>query len=619
MKNITFFLTTSVLIMAILSACQSSKIKSDSKNQPPDWAKEAIWYQIFVERFYNGNVRNDPTRNTIYAASDFKSAPDDWHITPWTQDWYTEDQWAANLDGDFYQHLQLRRLGGDLEGVLKKLDYLSDLGITAIYFNPLNDAPSLHKYDVRHYHHIDINFGPDPEGDMAIIANEIPDDPSTWQWTSADKMFLELIKKLHERGIRVILDYSWNHTGVEFWAWKDLIKNQENSAYKNWYEVLSFDKIGTIENEFNYKGWLNINSLPELKKTGLQGLHKPGHPFEGDLNEGAKQHVFAVTKRWLAPNGNVSEGIDGFRLDVADHIPMGFWKSYYQFVKNINPEAYLVGEIWWEEWPDKLMNPVPYVNDAVFDAIMFYQLYRPARYFFAKTDFEITASELKDSLSFQWERLDESTRQVMMNTASTHDSPRLLSSFYNKGKYKYNAKPSDDPEYKTGKPDSETYKRVQLYLIHQFTIPGAPHIWNGEEMGMWGADDPDCRKPLWWPEFEFQSESGFTISSTPENFYPVGFNYDIHAFYKNLIRIRKENKVLSRGAFNFLTADGKLLVYSRLLDDEEIIVAFNLDSTSKAYQLPLEKTYKNLLDESTHSDMLYLEPLSGFVLKQIAK
>ena len=155
---------------------------------------------------------------------------------------------------DFYANLQLRRYGGDLQGVLNKLDYLKELGITAIYFNPLNDAPSLHKYDARNFRHIDVTFGPDPRGDMEIIASEIPDDPTTWKWTAADKMFLQVIEEAHKRNIKVVLDYSWNHTGVEFWAWKDVVKNQEQSKYKDWYIINSFDDPATEENEFNYEG-----------------------------------------------------------------------------------------------------------------------------------------------------------------------------------------------------------------------------------------------------------------------------------------------------------------------------------------------------------------------------
>ena len=205
--------------------------------------------------------------------------------------------------------------------MLEKLDYLQDLGITAIYFNPLNDSPSLRKYDVRHYRHIDRNFGPDPAGDSAIIDEETPIDPSFWQWTAADKLFLKLIDEVHMRGMRLIMDYSWNHTGIKFWAWEDLKKNQAKSRYKDWYEIISFDDPKTAEDEFRYEGWLGVKTLPELKKINVSNKKK-GLVFEGDLHPEVKTHIFNITRRWLDPNGDgdPSDGVDGFRLDVASHV-----------------------------------------------------------------------------------------------------------------------------------------------------------------------------------------------------------------------------------------------------------------------------------------------------------
>ncbi len=582
----------------------------------PEWSKHVVWYQIFPERFRNGDSSNDPRPKDMYAASNFFKTPDDWKVTSWTQDWYKQDQWAEKLSDDFYSNLQLRRYGGDLQGVLDKVDYLKELGISAVYFNPLNDAPSLHKYDARNYHHIDINFGPDPEGDLAIMATEDPNDPSTWKWTSTDLLFLKVVEALHKNGIRVILDYSWNHTGVEFWAWKDVVKNQAKSDYKDWYAVEAFDDPATDENEFDYKGWLNIKSLPEWKKINTDRPHRNGFPFEGNLVDGVKKHVFAVTQRWLKPDGDLSKGLDGFRLDVADHIPMGFWREYRTFVKHINPDAYLVGEIWWQDWPDKLMNPTPYLKGDVFDGIMFYQLYKPARYFFAKTDYEINAKQLKDSLMYQWRRLDPNVSQAMMNTSSTHDAPRLLTSFANKGKYKYKAKPNDDPAYITGKPDAETYQRVKLYLIHQFTIPGSPHIWNGEEMGMWGGDDPDTRKPLWWPDYQFEPENRNNIQEVEPVYDEVGFNQEVFDFYRKLIQIRNDHELLHTAPINFVVAEGKLLSYKRGVKDEEILVCFNAGETLATFKLDRGKTYKNLLDEAsvTYSDEIDLPPLTAVIL-----
>ncbi|MBU2556124.1 MAG: alpha-amylase [Bacteroidetes bacterium] len=600
-------------IILFVSACNSEK---KTTTPPPDWSKEVVWYQVFVERFNNGDSTNNPTAATISTASDFRAVPDNWHVTPWTQSWYEEDQWAKDLGNNFYGNLQLRRYGGDFQGVLNKLDYLQDLGVTALYFNPVNDAPSLHKFDARNWRHMDVNFGPDPEGDMKIMEAEDPADPATWQWTAADKQFLQIVDECHKRGIKVVVDYSWNHTGVEFWAFKDVIENQEKSKYKDWYNILAFDDLATPENEFSYQGWLNISSLPEIKKVDIQGERVNGKPYDGDQNEGAKQHIFNVTKRWLAPDGDVSKGIDGIRLDVADQIPMGFWRDYHDFVKSVNPEAYLVGEIWWEQWPDKLMNPVPYVQGDVFDAVMFYQTYRPARYFFAKTDLEISAEQLKDSLEFQWNRLKKPNRDAMMSLAASHDSPRLLTSFYNPGKYKYNAKPSDDSNYKTGKPDEETYQRMNLYLLHQFTSVGAPHVWNGDEMGMWGADDPDCRKPLWWPEYTFDPENRNNIQPGEPVYDSIAFDAAQFAWFKKLIALRKNNPVLMDGDFNFLKAQGKTLVYSRTDANNEVVVLFNMGDKPDVYFLPDKAVYTDLMNGGLLEGELELPSLSGLVLKR---
>ena len=140
----------------------------------PAWAKEAIWYQIFVERFRNGDPSNDPTPADM-AGSFPDKIPADWKITPWGHDWYSHEPWLDSVKANgFYSKIQARRYGGDLQGVLDKMDYIQSLGVTAIYFNPLNDSPSLHKYDARNYTHIDRNFGPDPKGDVAIMNSEDP-------------------------------------------------------------------------------------------------------------------------------------------------------------------------------------------------------------------------------------------------------------------------------------------------------------------------------------------------------------------------------------------------------------------------------------------------------------
>ncbi|MDP2423823.1 MAG: glycoside hydrolase family 13 protein, partial [Bacteroidales bacterium] len=561
-----------IFVVSVLFACCQSQKEFNNRSLPPAWAKDVIWYQIFVERFNNGDPTNDPTIAAISTPTASFPVPEDWQITPWGWDWYEQESWAKATGLPLRETMQHRRYGGDLQGIFDKLDYLSELGITAIYFNPLNDAPSLHKYDARNYHHIDVNFGPDPHGDIQIIASEDPSDPATWQWTSADKLFLKLVDELHKRNIRVIVDYSWNHTGALFWAWQDILKNQEASPYKDWYEIITFDDPATPENEFDYKGWLNIKSLPEFKKVDVVGGHAFAHPFEGNLPEDVKTHVFAVTCRWLAPDGDVSKGIDGFRLDVAEQVPMGFWRDYRRFVKGTNPDALLVGEIWWEQWPDKLMNPVPYTRGDIFDAVMFYHVYRPARGFFALGEPTADAGQLAKGLEFEWSRLQKPFRYAMMNVNGTHDSPRLLTCFANRGKYKYHANPYEDSVYLSGKPDPETFQRVRLYLVHQFTSIGAPHIWNGDEMGMWGADDPDCRKPLWWKELTFSSEISTNMLPSAKKYENVAFDAEHFEFYKKMIKLRKAQPVLINGDIEFMLSEGKCLMYKRTNNDETLFV-----------------------------------------------
>lgn len=609
------FYNFSIIFSFLFGALQALNA-STPKNEPPAWAKNVVWYQIFVERFNNGDPSNDPkTENTIVPNMNI-IPPAGWKISSWTSDWFGRDEWMQGSGKSFSDLLQYRRYGGDLQGVLDKLDYLQELGITAIYLNPINDAPSLHKYDARNYHHVDINFGPDPEGDQKIIANENPGDPTTWQWTSADKLFLKLIDECHKHGIKIIMDYSWNHTGTMFWAWLDILRNQSASKYKDWYNISSFDNPLTPENEFKYDGWYGNAYMPEFRKTDIKGERIGGKPYEGNIDNGAKQHIFDVTKRWLAPDGDLSKGIDGYRLDVADQIGLAFWRDYRSYVRSVKQDAYLIGEIWWEKWPNIMMDPTPYLQGDMFDAVMFYQVYRPARYFFAKTNNDIDARQLKDSLQYHWNKLNKKHLKTMMNVSSSHDAPRLLTDFYNPNNYKFHANPNENSAYKTGKPDKKSYARLQLYLIHLFTTVGAPQIWNGEEMGMWGADDPFGRKPLWWKELKFRPENRNNISNQEPVYDNVGFNQATFNFYKKLIQIRKSNPVLVDGETEFLITSHKKLAYKRYTVKDEIIVLFNLEANKQIFDLPSGNYIDLISGKRIPGNKIKLKSLEGLVLKK---
>lgn len=614
-KLYTLVLSLSILLFSCGTQKQENEeARNNSKKEnrkptafeeAPNWSKEVVWYQIFVERFHNGDTSNDPRAEDIDGTYP-GFIPTGWKITPWTQEWYKEDDYFSELEGkkdflgndvgSFNQKLGLRRYGGDLQGVLDKLDYLEELGITAIYFNPLNDAPSLHKYDPRHWRHIDRNFGPNPRKDVKTMASETPDDPKTWKMTEADKLFVKLIAELHKRNIRVILDYSWNHTGHKCWAWQDVLKNQAKSKYADWYWVKKFDDPKTPENEFDYRGWFGVFDLPEIQETQYISHAEKVEPFEGNLkSEAVKQHIFNISKRWLDPNGDgdPSDGVDGFRLDVAAELPLGFWREYRKVVRETNPDAYLLGEVWWEQFPDKLLDPKPYLEGDIFDAVMNYRWYRAARHFFAQAPNEIPVSEFVDSLKSFSENLRKGNNYAMMNLAASHDSPRALTSMFNKNKYKFNAAPAPDRDYKIHKPDARTYQDLYLLLAQQFTYFGAPHIWAGDEMGMWGSDDPECRKPLTWEEFTFEPEIRHPFGKNrPKD--EVKFNRKHFEVCQKLIKIRKENPVLIWGDIDYILIDdnNKVLAYSRFEKEEESIAIFNADTKSQKIKLSAKTTTK---------------------------
>ena len=306
---------------------------------------------------------------------------------------------------------------------------------------------------------------------------------------------------------------------------------------------------------------------------------------------------------------------------------MGFWREYRKIVRSVNPDAYLIGEIWWLEWPDKLLDPKIYLEGDQFDAIMNYRWFRVARGFFGQAEPILNATGFVKEIDRINKGIAIENLQVMMNVASTHDSPRLSTSLYNKTMDKYKAKPSDNPDYKINKPDLRTRKEQILLLIHQFTFIGAPQIYYGEEVGMWGADDPDCRKPMVWNDIAYEDERAAFDPAKNRPVDTVSPDTALKSFYVKLGRMRRENPVLVNGDLNFTLADDKkmVLAYNRTLAKEEIVAVFNRSDSTQSVKVPVRNSgnyidilsgSRKLFKTSRGTIQISLEPLTAAVLKR---
>ncbi len=577
----------SIIVILLLSFGFTGSHKSRKIPRVPEWTKTAVWYQIFPERFANGDKSNDPTPHDMEGAWPYRT-PNGWEISPWTSDWFKLQSWEAANGHDFYWNSGVRRYGGDLQGVIDHLDYLKKLGITAIYFNPLFESPSHHKYDTGMYHHIDNNFGPNPKLDEKIWASENPGDPETWKWTSADRLFLELINKCHKMGMKVIIDGVFNHVGTTFWAFKDVVKNQQKSKYKNWFKIKSWDNPETPQNEFEYEGWNGVKDLPEIKKDPKYGLEK-------DFGE----HIHSIIKKWMDPNkdGDPSDGIDGWRLDVAEKVNLNFWRMFRTWVKQENPNAYITGEIWWDNWSiNEMFNASPWLQGDSFDGVMNYKFARAVKKFIADQKEQITPSAFADSIKVLQRDYPKENFYALQNLMDSHDVDRLSSQMVNPDRwYDHNASAKDNKYYDERKPNKLEIERQKLAVAIQMTMPGAPMVYYGDEAGMWGGDDPDCRKPMVWPGEKYETESVDPLGrKRPAD--SVYFDNDLFNWYKKLIYIRENNKALALGDLNFFLTDNtnKFLGYSRTLNGNTYLIIVNNNPEISELTLNMKKFDKHL-------------------------
>ncbi len=530
----------------------------------PDWVKDGIIYQIFTDRFYNGSKDNDQDFSEWYYQG-INTPPDSGKLfKKYTQYFHFVDDWydvegltrspyhAPNQDG--YQPDYNSFYGGDINGIRQKLDYLEDLGVTIIYFNPLFEAKSNHKYDAVDYMKLDPHFGTEEE-------------------------FKGFVSEAHNRGIRIILDVAFNHTGETFWAFQDGMKNGPSSKYYDWYEWKKWPlpDLTSMPNPsdvtgFNpldyYECWWGYGEMPNLN-FDLDEINPSENSIKNislaNPNQEVVDYVLDVAEYWIS-----DMDIDGFRLDVPNEVPFWFWELFRDKVKGIKEDAYLVGELW--------SNAVDWVNDDYFDAVMNYAYFKdPVMRFFNSR--QCSAEDFDNDLKQGLLSYPSQATQVMMNLIDSHDTFRYLESC------------------------NGDVARLEMAVLFQMTYVGTPHIWYGDEIGMMGAHDPDCRRPFNWKYTEDSNKVA------------------LRDYYKKLIQIRKDNSCLRTGSFKTLIADGMVYGYIRSDKDGIISVLINNDTISHKIEVPINtSSVVDLLtgeQYSTNSGLLEinLEPMSGVVLK----
>ena len=542
----------------------------------PDWAAHAVWYQIFPERFRNGDTSNDPTTDA------------DEHPVRWTSKWFDTQPGEAPGAQNFYEgrgEVWKRRYGGDIQGIREELPYLRKLGINAIYLNPIFEAASMHKYDTTDYRHVDEHFG--VKGDWPVAGET--DDPATWKWSASDKVFLDFLADAHAQGFKVVIDGVFNHVGRPNPFFQDVLEHGKNSRYANSFEITDWGNPANwhkMDNPYaihgkpggiQWKAWDGLNgALPVWKKSNETGL--VAGPYE---------HIMAITRRWLAPDGDPSRGVDGFRLDAANEVPHPFWVAWRKVVKDTKPDAFIAGEIW---------SPAqPWINDGKeFDAVMNYQFAMPTLQFFANNKKAISPTDYAEKMTNLIYMYPEQASRVMMNLFDSHDTDRVASMFVNADRDYDSGDRLQDPEgknYNPRKPNALERTRMLQAVAMQMTFLGAPMIYYGDEAGMWSPDDPSDRQPMTWPEMKFDD---------PE----VAFNPQIFDYYRRLIAVRAVLPELQTGDFYPVLADdgSGTIVFARGSDAKHAYVVFNRSSSPKTV------TFKVSEKDAGRSFINYADP-----------
>jgi cyclomaltodextrinase len=472
---------------------------------PPDWVQDAIFYQIFPDRFAR-STRN-PSGNLPFESWDSPPTPHGFK-------------------------------GGDLYGIADKLDYLKDLGITALYLNPIFASASNHRYHAYDYYTVDPLLG-------------------------GNNAFNELLKKAHKKEIRIVLDGVFNHASRGLWQFHHVLECGDGSPYRDWFffdpERLNRRKhwgaypgpqeLRALQYEdsitaIGYRGWWNLPALPKFN-TKIPTV---------------REFLFGVAEHWI------QLGIDGWRLDVAEEIDDdSFWREFRDRVRKVNPEAYIVAEIWHESHR--------WLQGDQFDAIMNYDVTKPMLAFFPGNHLDrrvlhqqsnyhgihhtIDAHEFANRIDHNLRLYQHDITYAQLNLLDSHDTPRFLS---------------------CASGDKDTLKLAWLFM---FSYPGAPCVYYGDEIGIDGEHDPDCRKSFPWEE-----------SKWDEN---------LLAYVQEVIKLRKQNSALRRGDFRRLWSADGTYAFSRSLDDNTLIIALNASESPQQVEVTYEakKSPKVMLGEAS--------------------
>jgi len=432
------------------------------KGGPPDWVKDAVFYQIFPDRF---------------ARSDRVAKPA--NLEPW------------NTPPTRYGFK-----GGDLVGVAEHLDHLERLGVTAIYLNPIFQSAANHRYHTHDYHRVDPLLG-------------------------GNAGFRELLDRAHDRAIRVVLDGVFNHAGRGFYQFQQTLENGIDSPYLDWFHF-DLDRLGAGDQLTAYPGRTRRSSFERreraLEELGYQAWFQlPALPKFNTDTEAVRRFIFDVARNWIA------FGADGWRLDVPSEIDDdAFWREFRNAVKEADPEAYLVGEIWHgaDRW----------LQGDQFDGVMNYVFNRACLGFFGGESLDLThrpggyrlepltATQFADRMDDLLAQYPEDVTQAQFNLLSSHDMPRFRTLV---------------------RGDTSA---LRLATLFQMTFPGVPSIYYGDEIGMEGGPDPDCRRSFPWDE--------------------DAWDQDLFAFFQRAVSLRREHRVLRHGAYVRLQADDTHGVYA---------------------------------------------------------